>query len=389
MREGQQHSFTTTTRPKHGRSTTISFLLLVLLLLDCCDSLQISPLLSTVVDACQRGCHEIRKVQTKRINNNDRLLTTELKDDLDPRSVLTEADGAAQRAIIGSLRAEWGNDLRIIGEEEEDDDDMTTTVFAPLKRDMFEDDIPSDGTIDDIEISKITIFVDPLDGTREFVEGRLENCQVLVGIAVDGEAIAGAVGIPFPYGNNEEEDDLSSSTNTIEPTIVYGVAEYEMAGILGTPLKRGTLPLQEHRDRSEYPTPHHATGDSTDAVMEACRYGAIDRFGGSTVIYGGAGNKILACALETVSCSIQHQIGGPWDLCAPEAVLRAMGGKMTDLFGDKIDIYREDYKTNRRNERGYLATPPYMGEKKGFHDALVKAMRDLPEVQDYQTKVSE
>ena len=32
-----------------------------------------------------------------------------------------------------------------------------------------------------------------LDGTREFVEGRLENVQALVGIAVNGVATAGAI----------------------------------------------------------------------------------------------------------------------------------------------------------------------------------------------------
>ena len=47
------------------------------------------------------------------------------------------------------------------------------------------------------------VFVDPLDGTREFVEGRVWNVQVLVGIAVHGEAVAGAVGLPFANGSSD------------------------------------------------------------------------------------------------------------------------------------------------------------------------------------------
>ena len=39
-------------------------------------------------------------------------------------------------------------------------------------------------------LEAITVFVDPLDGTREFVEGRVHNVQTLVGIAVRGEARA-------------------------------------------------------------------------------------------------------------------------------------------------------------------------------------------------------
>jgi len=361
----------------------LSFLLISLWNVSC-NGLQISPLLSTVVDACQRGCHEIRKVQNQRIKtmettgSSDGLSFVELKDELDPRSVFTEADGAAQRVITESLRAAWGEQLRIIGEEDDENVKIkSATTIKPLQQDMFEDDIPFDAT-DPIDISKITIYVDPLDGTREFVEGRLENCQVLVGIAIDGEAVAGAIGIPFPDGS----DDLS-----VDPTIVYRLAEYEMAGVFGTPLKRGQIPLPKHRDSLDYPRPHIATGDSTADVMEACRRATIYRFGGSNVIYGGAGNKILAAALREVACTIQHKVGGPWDLCAPEAVLKAMGGKMTDLFGNKIDIYRLDYDTNRCNERGYIATPQATDKFSRLHDALVETMLELPEVQEYQKEV--
>ena len=44
----------------------------------------------------------------------------------------------------------------------------------------------------------VTVFIDPLDGTREFVEGRLEAVQCLVGVAYRGRAVAGVVGVPWP-----------------------------------------------------------------------------------------------------------------------------------------------------------------------------------------------
>jgi len=307
-------------------------------------------------------------------SSNEFDLSVKMKDDQDPRSVLTEADTAAQNIIIGSLRSEWGDGLSIVGEEDDHDDDSASslldkTVFEALKKDMFDDDI---GETPDINLADVTVFVDPLDGTREFVEGRLENCQVLVGIAIDGESVAGAIGIPFPDG------DLNTDS-----TIVYGLADMG-AGVLGTPLTRGPFPLDRNIDGIKYPRPHHATGDSKDEVMEACRTAAIKSFRGSNVIYGGAGNKILAAALGEVACSIQHKVGGAWDLCAPEAVLKAMGGGMTDLFGEPIDVYRKDSPA-RGNERGYLATPPGSGES--FHKVLVAAMNALPEVQDYLREV--
>lgn len=341
--------------------------------------LQIGQLLSTCVHACERGCMAIRTVEAARTSdgNGGSGLKVEFKDKADPRSALTEADCVAHKEIVGSMRLTWeGTEtkeiLRIVGEEDNEDNEDAIVAFIndknnqPLPKDLFDDDI---GETADIDASEITIFVDPLDGTREFVEGRLSNCQVLVGIAIGGEAVAGAVGIPFPSG------DLST-----EPTIVYGLADMG-TGVKGNTLSRGPFPLEHHIDGLKYPRPHHATGDSSAAVMEACRERAIKGFGGSNVIYGGAGNKILAAALGEVACSIQHKVGGPWDLCAPEAILKAMGGKMTDLFGEEIQIYKDDAPP-RCNERGYIATPP--GSEEMFHEALALAFVGLPEVQEYR-----
>lgn len=129
-------------------------------------ALQIGPLLSTCVDACQAGCAEIRAVQAKR-NNGDNV-DFQFKVEGDNRSALTEADTAAQRAIVGALRQTWGGQLRIVGEEDDDDEELAASLasnnFPILKKDLFEDDI---GETPDIDIDEITIYVDPLDGTRE------------------------------------------------------------------------------------------------------------------------------------------------------------------------------------------------------------------------------
>ncbi|CAJ1954941.1 unnamed protein product [Cylindrotheca closterium] len=342
------------------------------------EALQLAPLLSTCVDACQRGCVEIRKVQRDRINNiygGEDSVGLEYKDDEDSRSALTRADLAAQEAIIGSLRAQWGAELNIVGEEDGNEqlEQENKGQYEPLKLDMFEDDI---GETPELDPSAVTIFVDPLDGTREFVEGRLENCQVLVGIAIDGEAVAGAIGLPFPTGQLEGDNDDEEN----ESTIIYGLADIG-TGTIGKTLTRGPFPLNKYVNALKYPPPHYATGDSPVPVMRESVEGIIGRYGGSNVVYGGAGNKILGAALGEVACSIQHKYGGPWDLCAPEAILKAMGGRLTDLFGKDIDIYRKDAPSNC-NERGYIATG-----SGSDHDALVEALSEMSIIQDYKEKV--
>lgn len=42
-----------------------------------------------------------------------------------------------------------------------------------------------------------------------------------------------------------------------------------------------------------------------------------------------------------------------WDTCAPEAVLHAAGGKLTDFYGH---FYNYDKNTPHENTRGILAT---------------------------------
>ena len=64
-----------------------------------------------------------------------------------------------------------------------------------------------------VPIEELTVFVDPLDGTREFVEGRLAAVQSLVGVAWRGRAVAGAVGLPFSAGASDAP-----------PAVAYAVA---------------------------------------------------------------------------------------------------------------------------------------------------------------------
>lgn len=44
-----------------------------------------------------------------------------------------------------------------------------------------------------------------------------------------------------------------------------------------------------------------------------------------------------------------------WDTCAPEAILCAAGGSLTDFYGDQ---YSYNAETTYSNERGVLATAP-------------------------------
>ena len=186
-------------------------------------------------------------------------------------------------------------------------------------------------------LGDITIFVDPLDGTREFVEGRVWNVQVLIGIAVRGEAAAGAVGLPFASGSSDSD-----------AAVVYGMVWlyllwpyllwlyllwlyllwlYLLAvahGMLGAglglgqsdphrnpdpnPNQVGAGPPRVYGARTPGADPVHGggapgdgarpllvTGDDTDGALTAAYAAALSE-GGRRVLLGGTGQKCLAVA---------------------------------------------------------------------------------------------
>jgi 3'(2'), 5'-bisphosphate nucleotidase len=121
-------------------------------------------------------------------------------------------------------RKAFGPDLAIVGEEDPPGEvSKDKRVEEELEA---EDVLPADYVIPEelssLVLADIIIFIDPLDGTREFVEGRLGAVQSLLGVAYRGRAVAGVVGLPFPDGA------------LTEPRLLVGVVG-SPSGVLGVP----------------------------------------------------------------------------------------------------------------------------------------------------------
>ena len=190
--------------------------------------------------------------------------------------------------------------------------------------------------------------MDPVDGTRELVEGRLQAVQTLVGVAVRGRAVAGAVGLPFPCQEGEEA-----------PVVVYGLvgsghgtlrAGREVAAGTGSPGLAGEPGLL------------YTSGDSANPALAAAKQvlvGVSARAGAGAEwrLMGGAGNKLLAAAEGRVAAALMHTGTSLWDTCAPEAVVVARGGSVTDLFGAPIKYFL-DRRGGLINQFGVLGLAP-------------------------------
>lgn len=84
--------------------------------------------------------------------------------------------------------------MRIIGEE-----DLTVPPLLQSNLNLShltEVTVPSTTPVN-YPLEKVTVFIDPLDATKEFTLGNLFCVVTLVGIAVDGETVAGVMHQPF------------------------------------------------------------------------------------------------------------------------------------------------------------------------------------------------
>uniref|UniRef100_A0A803SY89 3'(2'),5'-bisphosphate nucleotidase 1 n=1 Tax=Anolis carolinensis TaxID=28377 RepID=A0A803SY89_ANOCA len=176
---------------------------------------------------------------------------------------------------------------------------------------------------------ELVVWVDPLDGTKEYTEGLLDHVTVLIGIAYEGKAIAGVIN--QPYYNYE------AGADTVLGRTIWGVLGL---GAFGFELKE--VPAGKHIIITTRSHSSKLVNDCISAMNPD-----------SVVRVGGAGNKIIQLVEGKASAYVFASPGcKKWDTCAPEAILHAVGGKLTDIHGNFFQYNKE---VKHMNSAGVLA----------------------------------
>ncbi len=212
---------------------------------------------------------------------------------------VTEADRRANEHLVRRLREAFPND-GIVAEETDDKSD------ARLRGRCW--------------------YVDPLDGTKEFI-ARNGEFSVMIGLAVDGEARLGVVYQPVTDSLYRGVVGESAFLEVVDRTYALSVSSTSELSELRLVVSRS------HRS------------DSTDRLVQ--KLGVAEELRS-----GSVGLKIGLIAQKKADLYV-HLSGrsSAWDACAPDAILRAAGGRFTDL-GGKPFVYGGD---QLKNERGILA----------------------------------
>ncbi len=202
-------------------------------------------------------------------------------------SPVTEADRRAEAVILAGLRTRC-SDIPVVAEEE------VSAGRCPAAL---------DGRF---------ILVDPLDGTREFINGR-PDFTVNIALIEHGEPVAGVVYVPV-------RGELYGGCDT-GAWMQIALADGPVGERVPISCRKAASPLSIVASRS------HATPETTAFV---------ERFPGAETV--AIGSSLKFCLLATGKADLYPRYGRTmeWDTAAGDAVLRAAGGTTVTLDGKPL-----------------------------------------------------
>ena len=276
-----------------------------------------------------------------------------------------------------------------------------------------------------VDLRDVVVFVDPLDGTKEFTQGLHDAVTVMVGITLRGRPLAGVLAQPWGgdatgavaaaaalRGWSGGDGDNATAAYLCGSRCVWGAvglgvfegkwapenaaqAAAAAAAADGSAapepcpapvggwqrLSAPHMPPVPARGHIVGTTRSHARPELERAlarcgVETAAAAGGVGGGSGTGVVrVGGAGNKVLKLIDGEIDCWLYPCDGTKrWDTAAGEALLLELGGRLTDKMGAEYHYgYELDVESPAlRNKEGVVAT---LGGSHAFYvDACAPAM---------------
>ena len=271
--------------------------------------------------------------------NQERAEVADLTGELEfARIVAREAATIVSTFYVGSSDVQYKKDNEPVTEA---DRSANLHIVTRVREQYPEDGILSEESKDDLaRLEKDRVWIiDPLDGTKEFI-ARNGEFSIMIGLAIDGKPAMGVImqpeanliylgahGAGAMLEENGEQIPLqvSKTSRTSQMTLVSS---------------------RSHRQQI------------TDQMRSAMRI-TSERVSGSVGLKVGLISRQLADLYLHPSPGCKE-----WDLCAPQAVLEAAGGVMTDCWGNPLRYNKRDVRAHN----GLVATNGVL------HDRVVQTV---------------
>jgi 3'(2'), 5'-bisphosphate nucleotidase len=183
-------------------------------------------------------------------------------------------------------------------------------------------------------------FVDPIDGTKDFIRGS-DGFSVMIGLVEGGRPVLGVVHQPTTGRTFFTAD---------------GAAWMDFEG------ERTRLAVSDVSDAAAARLVASASHRSPEIDRVKATLGISDEHNIGSV---GVKLALIAMGLRDLYINPQPKTKA-WDTCAPEAILVAAGGRLTDLFGAPIE-----YTGALGHPRGLVASNGLV------HDAVIAKIAPL------------
>jgi 3'(2'), 5'-bisphosphate nucleotidase len=210
------------------------------------------------------------------------------------REPVTEADRSANQHIVARVKAMYPGD-GVLSEESKDD----------LVR---------------LEKERVWI-IDPLDGTKEFI-ARNGEFSIMIGLAISGRAALGVVMQPESGLLYAGAAGLGAYLYEQEERVALKVSDTDKTN------RMTMVSSRSHRQQI------------TDKIRSTLRIT-------SERVSGSVGLKVGLISRQLADLYIHPSPGcKEWDLCAPQALLEAAGGRMTDCWGNPLRYNKRDVRAH-------------------------------------------
>lgn len=203
----------------------------------------------------------------------------------DPKNLMTEADKASEKLILSELKKSFP-EVPVLSEEKEQNIDLTQDFF----------------------------LVDPLDGTRQFVN-KTSNFTVNIAFCKRGEPVIGVLYLPATKRMYSAEKNKGAFVNDLELS-VSNFSSLDSARVIDK-------------------VAHHKSKGAD----------VIDSLKNKIEIDAATGLKICLVAQGVAEVFINSSPNtSKWDLAASHIILEEAGGKITDFSGGEIDYTKPSTK---------------------------------------------
>lgn len=277
-----------------------------------------------------RACEALQPLISGLYHSQSNIAT--LKSD---NSVLTLADGIVQYMLLdvlfkdkfaSKIGEEYDSHILLAEEPYSINGIHISPEFVPLINQVKLSMANIAKDMEGIDCSQLYVFLDPIDGTREFSTNCGEQSSTCVGFSdkATGHAVAGLIYRPI----------------TSPPSWAMGIPSEGYA--------MNNLVIQAEPSNG-FLTTNSSISPFTEELIQKLR---LDR-----VKSGGAGNKILMLLEGRGACYIQDRGVSRWDTCAGSAILRAHGAVFSKLTKIIENNAIEDYTyspTTVNHDIGFL-----------------------------------